>query len=75
VTRIKIEIGGMSCMHCVHAVRNALGNLDGVTVADVSIGRAVVDVSDMGTWERIQAAIVDEGYEVLGHTAQSSAAD
>jgi copper chaperone len=58
-----IEIQGMSCGHCVAAVKGALHRLDGVEVRDVKIGEARV-AYDPGTVspERITRAIADEGY-------------
>lgn len=59
----KIAIEGMSCGHCVAAVKGALGRLDGVQVKDVAIGSATVayDASAV-TPERIVQAVADEGY-------------
>jgi len=37
-TKIKIE--GMSCQHCVMAVKKAIGSLKGIEQAEVSIGGA-----------------------------------
>lgn len=39
---IRISIDGMSCGHCVAAVRRALTAVDGATVHDVALGRADV---------------------------------
>lgn len=59
----RITIEGMSCGHCVAAVKGALGKLDGVQVKDVAIGSATVayDASAV-TPERIAQAVADEGY-------------
>lgn len=61
--QVKIAIEGMSCGHCVAAVKGALGRLDGVQVKDVAIGSATVayDASAV-TPERIAEAVEDEGY-------------
>ncbi len=64
----KILIEGMSCGHCVNHVKEALGELNGVTSVDVSLDdktavlEGSVDVND----EDIKAAIDDVGYEVVG---------
>ena len=39
---LRITVEGMSCSHCVEAVRSTLSSLDGVTVDQVTIGEAVV---------------------------------
>ena len=59
-----IRINGMSCGHCVAAVRRALESLEGVTVDSVSVGEASVRY-EPGTVTPVQIAnaIRDEGYE------------
>lgn len=37
-----LAIDGMSCMHCVEAVRSALNELDGVRAEEVQVGSAKV---------------------------------
>ena len=41
--RLRLEIDGMTCDHCVRAVATALRALPGVAVEEVAIGRATVD--------------------------------
>jgi copper chaperone len=61
---LTIEIGGMSCGHCVGAVRSALERLPGVEVKDVRVGSATVAFDAAATSpERIADAIRDEGYQ------------
>ncbi|MCR1897525.1 copper ion binding protein [Irregularibacter muris] len=63
----KILIEGMSCGHCVNHVKEALGELSGVTNVDVDLSaktavlEASVDISD----EEIKYTIEDVGYEVV----------
>jgi copper chaperone len=58
-----IEIQGMSCEHCVAAVKGALGRLDGVQVRDVKIGEARVAYDPVAVSpDRITQAIAEEGY-------------
>lgn len=65
VRRMKLEIDGMSCQHCVHAVRSALEDLDGVEVRDVAIGTAELSVdSSKSDAAKIEAAVAEEGYQV-----------
>lgn len=67
-----LKVSGMTCDHCVRAVSNALGGLEGVRSADVNLenGVAVVsyDEERIGT-DRMVAAVADEGY-----TAEEAAA-
>lgn len=58
-----IGISGMSCAHCVTAVKQALGQIDGVEVREVKVGSATVAYDPRTvTPERIARAIEDEGY-------------
>ncbi|MBD0320659.1 MAG: heavy-metal-associated domain-containing protein [Gemmatimonadetes bacterium] len=62
--RVQIEIGGMSCGHCVRAVEQALAGVDGVRVEEVKIGGATVEYDPAVTApERIEGAIEEEGYQ------------
>ncbi|MEW5930035.1 MAG: cation transporter [Gemmatimonadota bacterium] len=68
--RATIEIGGMSCGHCVGAVTRVLQGLEGVSVEEVKIGSATVEYDPQAvTPERIGQAIGEEGYEA--HVAGS----
>jgi copper chaperone len=60
-----LKISGMSCNHCVHAVKQALQNTAGVQRAEVDLqkGRAVVEYDAAHTSPRALAnAVMDEGY-------------
>ena len=62
--RVQIEIGGMSCGHCVRAVEQALAGLEGVKVEEVRVGSATVEYDPaVAGAERIEQAIQDEGYQ------------
>lgn len=61
-----IKIEGMSCGHCVKAVRSALEALAGVDVHAVEIGTAQVGYDTEATdAAQIVEAIEDAGYTVL----------
>lgn len=61
--RVHLTIEGMSCEHCVRAVRGRLERTDGVKVDDVNIGSAVLDYDPAKTSvDDIEEAIADEGY-------------
>lgn len=57
-----LSITGMSCGHCVTAVTESLAAVPGVTVRDVTIGQAVVDVDRTVTPAQLAAAIEDAGF-------------
>ena len=59
------QIGGMSCGHCVKAVRDALGELPGVQVQRVDVGTATVQYDPaVAHPEQLADAVRDAGYEV-----------
>lgn len=61
-----LEIGGMSCGHCLQAVKTALSEIEGVTLEDVRIGKATVDYDETKVnQDAIAEAIRDAGYTVL----------
>lgn len=60
-----LTIGGMSCQHCVRAVREALTELPGVALARVDVGSAEFDFDPaQQSLDQIKAAVVDAGYTV-----------
>ena len=62
--QMKLEVSGMSCGHCVHAVREALAAVPGVKVEDVKIGSATVSIDESKTTVGdLVDAVSDAGYE------------
>jgi copper chaperone len=64
---IKLGVEGMSCRHCVMAVRNALTALPGVASAEVSLEQKLATVSyDPAIVGRsaMKTAIENAGYTV-----------
>lgn len=66
MTTKTITVVGMTCQHCVSAVTEEVGALDGVTGVTVDLASGRVDVaSDTPIDDAAIAAAVDEaGYEV-----------
>ena len=63
--RITFDIDGMSCAHCVAAVKKELADVAGVAVDDVTIGSATVHYDPaVVSPDRISDAIGDAGYAV-----------
>jgi copper chaperone len=62
-----VTVQGMTCGHCVSAVSQELGAIDGVTGVDVDLASgAVAIVSEAALDPTVVAAAVDEaGYEVV----------
>lgn len=59
----ELSIAGMSCGHCIAAVRTALTELPGVEVESVAIGKAVVNVEPGAITDgALIDAVQDAGY-------------
>ena len=68
---LHIEIVGMTCEHCVRAVKNRLSATPGVSVRDVKVGSVDLQLDDAkATMEDVEDAISDEGYTVDTVTAR-----
>lgn len=65
--KLTLDIDGMSCGHCVGAVRRALEEIEGVQVESVRVGEAAVRYDPRTvTTDAIAAAIADQGYQPRG---------
>ncbi len=59
-------VEGMSCQHCVKAVKNALSEVEGVKSVEVDLAEKKVEIEgDNLQDELLKAAIEDAGYEVV----------
>ena len=64
---VKMNVEGMSCMHCVAAVKKAAEALDGVCDVQVSLEEKTARVefdSDKVTPDDIKKAIEAQGYDI-----------
>ena len=60
---VRLTIEGMTCDHCVRAVRSRLEETPGVEVERVEVGSAVIRLDPAATTlEAVEDAIADEGY-------------
>ena len=61
-----ITIEGMSCNHCVMAVKNALSEIEGVSHVDVELNnnRAIVEGDNLSD-EVLKEKIEEAGYDVV----------
>ncbi len=61
-----LKIAGMSCHHCVGAVRKELAKLPGVSIESVEIGSASIKYDETAiTRDDIDRAISRAGYTLL----------
>lgn len=60
------SVTGMSCQHCVAAVRDEVGKVDGVTNVAVDLASGLVTIESGGPVDpaAVTAAIEEAGYEV-----------
>lgn len=60
-------VAGMTCGHCVAAVREEVGALAGVTAVEVDLdsGRLTVEGAGLSD-EGVRAAVDEAGYRVVG---------
>ncbi len=68
MSKVVLNVEGMSCQHCVKAVTNAVIALEGVSAVDVSLEEktAAVEYDDkLVSLETIKEAIEEEGYDVV----------
>lgn len=66
--KVKFEIKGMTCDHCVMHVTSALENLEGVKSAKVSLKKneALVKFdADITPVDQMALAVKDAGYELV----------
>jgi copper chaperone len=62
--RVELNIGGMSCGHCVKHVRQALEAVPGASVERVEVGSAAVQLDPRRTTAaQAVAAVRDAGFE------------
>ena len=58
-----LKVTGMTCMHCVGAVKQALEAIDGVDSAEVSLDEASAVVTGTADTTSLVAAVKEAGYE------------
>jgi copper chaperone CopZ len=70
MTPITLHISGMSCGHCLNAVKNALSSAEGVQLKTVQMGRAELEYDPaVTTPEQIAHVVADAGYDAVPATA------
>ena len=61
--KLNLTVEGMTCEHCVRAVRGRLERTPGVKVDDVQIGAVTLEFDPSRTnIDEVEMAIADEGY-------------
>jgi len=66
MAEVTLQIEGMSCQHCVAAVKKAVDAIDGVSSSNVEVGSAIVNFDESKTkGNAISGAIQTAGYKVI----------
>lgn len=60
--KMKLLIDGMHCDACVRRVRAALDNQPGVSVDDVKVGEATVEVIEPASEATLRETIAEQGF-------------
>lgn len=66
---VTLHAPGISCMHCVGAIKRAVNQLPGVEKVDGDVSTKNVEVAfdpSRVNLEQIKAAMAEEGYPVAG---------
>jgi copper chaperone len=65
----ELIIEGMSCGHCVMHVKKELAKVNGLTIENVEIGKARVQIDEKSvSADRLAKAIEDAGYKLISTT-------
>jgi copper chaperone len=72
MNKITLEVSGMSCGHCVKAVEESVGGIDGVNSVKVHLSKGLVDVeynAETVTIDTMKETIDEQGYVVIQELA------
>lgn len=59
----ELNITGMTCDHCQHAVKGALESVEGVQTAAVDLATGTAKVEGSADLNALVAAVEEEGYQ------------
>ena len=65
MTTKEYTIEGMSCQHCVMAVKKEISKIGGVHAVEVIVGKATVQFDEAVTDTDIAAAVEEAGYTLV----------
>jgi copper chaperone len=64
-----LKVDGMTCQHCVMAVKKALESVEGVSGAEVDLASGSAQVQGKADIQDLLAAVREEGYEAAPRAA------
>ena len=67
MTELRVQVEGMTCDHCNHAIEQAISMIQGVqrVTADFASGRVEATFTGDADEEAVREAIREEGYDVV----------
>jgi copper chaperone len=66
MTTKTLKIEGMSCGHCVMALKKELSKIEGVEITNASVGRADLAVDETKvTEQKLRDAVAEAGYSLV----------
>jgi copper ion binding protein len=66
MTATTYDVQGMTCDHCVRAVTEEIGGIDGVSSVDVDLKQGIAVVEGDADPDAVRAAVSEAGFEVTG---------
>jgi copper ion binding protein len=66
MTATTYDVKGMTCDHCVRAVTEEIGSIDGVASVDVDLKEGIAVVAGDADPDAVKAAVSEAGFEVTG---------
>ena len=63
---LTLQVSGMSCNHCVEAVKTAVGGVDPTATVSIDLGSGRVEIASDGDDKAFVQAIEDAGYDIEG---------
>ena len=70
--KLELAIDGMHCDGCVRRVKNLLGKVAGVASADVSLGKATLELTDAALEASVVETLTKAGYGIRAGASASA---
>ena len=65
----ELQVGGMSCGHCVSSVTKSVRDVDAAAKVEVDLTQQKVRVDSSASLDEIKSALEEAGYPVLNSSA------
>ena len=73
MSRLTVQVDGMTCDHCNAAIEHAVAGIEGVRGVSADYGRGLVEVTfaEQPDEAAVREAIEDEGYDIVEVTGSA----